>query len=265
MGGDDLSARALALWDANAERWTRLVRAGYDVYRDAHNSPAFFAFLPPVEGLEGIDIGCGEGANTRELARRGARMWAIDGSSTFVRYAQETDDASPLGIVYDVADAVALPFPDGRFDFATAFMSLMDIPDFRGALREAHRVLRPGGFLQFSILHPCFMTPRRRVLRDSERNILGIEIGGYFDTSPRTERWIFESVPIPERGAPFEFVQLHHTLAEWLNAVVDAGFAIERLAEPCATEDEARANPYIADTREAPLFLHVRARKAARS
>jgi SAM-dependent methyltransferase len=258
---DDLSARALALWEASAERWTRLVRDGCDVYRDTHNTPAFLAMLPPVAGLAGLDIGCGEGANTRELARRGARMLAIDGSATFLKYAQETESQNPLGIIYAYADAVALPFPDCRFDFATAFMSLMDVPDFAGALREAYRVLRPGGFLQFSILHPCFKTPQRRVLRDPDRNVLGIEIGGYFDTSPRTERWIFEKAPAEERVAPFEFVEFHHTLAEWLNALVGTGFVFEHLSEPCATEREARENPYIADTRVAPLFLHIRARK----
>lgn len=60
-------------WNENAETWTRLARAGYDVYRDHFNSPAFLELLPDVRGLAGLDIGCGEGHNTRLLARRGAR------------------------------------------------------------------------------------------------------------------------------------------------------------------------------------------------
>jgi ubiquinone/menaquinone biosynthesis C-methylase UbiE len=59
-----------------------------------------------------------------------------------------------------------LPFKSDSFEFATAFMSLMDMPDQVAALQEARRVLRPGGFLQFSILHPCFVPPHRKVLRD---------------------------------------------------------------------------------------------------
>src|SRR3954447_23795109 len=58
-------------WDGNAEAWTRLARAGYDVYRDHLNTPAFFAMLPDVAGLSGLGIGCGGGANTRLLARGG--------------------------------------------------------------------------------------------------------------------------------------------------------------------------------------------------
>ena len=50
--------------------WTQLSRAGYDTYRDHLNTPAFLQMLPEVNGLTGLDIGCGEGSNTRELAAR---------------------------------------------------------------------------------------------------------------------------------------------------------------------------------------------------
>ena len=56
-------------WDKNAEAWTRLARAGYDTYREYLNTPAFFAMLPDVRGLAGLDIGCGEGHNPRLLAK----------------------------------------------------------------------------------------------------------------------------------------------------------------------------------------------------
>jgi trans-aconitate methyltransferase len=65
-------------WDRNADSWIELSRAGYDVYRDLVNTPAFLAMLPDVTGSTGLDLGCGEGHNTRLLARRGARMRAID-------------------------------------------------------------------------------------------------------------------------------------------------------------------------------------------
>ena len=50
-------------WNDSAESWAKLARAGYDVYRNHLNTPAFFAMLPDVEGLSGLDIGCGEGFN----------------------------------------------------------------------------------------------------------------------------------------------------------------------------------------------------------
>ena len=91
-----MEAREVAkYWEANAENWTRFSRAGHDVYRDAVNTPAFLAMLPPVDGLAGLDIGCGEGANTRLLARRGARMHAIDVAPTFIRNAQAEEEREP--------------------------------------------------------------------------------------------------------------------------------------------------------------------------
>ncbi|MEF2072826.1 class I SAM-dependent methyltransferase [Consotaella aegiceratis] len=253
-------------WEGNAETWTRHSRAGYDVYRDSLNTPAFLAMLPPIDGLSGIDIGCGEGANTRQLARLGARMQAVDIAPTFIRHAQEQEAAEPLGIDYRVGDGMALPFPAATFDFATAFMSLMDMPDQARVLEEAARVLKPGGFLQFSILHPCFAPPHRKVLREADGRVRAIEVGRYFDAvDGEIERWWFSTAPESERQsiAPFQVPRFHRTLSQWVDFICRAGFVIEQFIEPSATTDQAERQPRIADTRMAPLFLLVRARKPA--
>ena len=259
------AGRSNALWEANAETWTQLARAGYDVHRDLVNTPGFLAMLPPVAGLHGLDIGCGEGANTRSVARLGARMDAIDVAPTFVAHALATEVVEPLGIAYCVADALALPFADATFDFATAFMSLMDVPSYETALREAFRVIRPGGFLQFSILHPCFVPPHRRVIRDDDGVAHTIEIARYFDrVDGEIERWMFSAAPEDARASvePFEVPIYHHTLADWINDLVEAGFTIERLGEPSVDDATAAAHPIVADTQIAPLFLHIRARRS---
>jgi SAM-dependent methyltransferase len=255
------AAQVARYWDANADTWTRHARAGYDIYRDALNTPAFLAMLPPVSGLRGLDIGCGEGANTRQLARLGADMDAIDIAPVFIRQAQAV---GPLGIRYAVADAADPPFANAAFDFIVAFMSLMDIPLQQRTLHEAARILRPGGFLQFSILHPCFAPPHRRVLRDPDGTTRAIEVAGYFDRiDGRVDSWWFETVPREERErvAPFCTPRFHRTLSEWVEMLCRAGLGIEQFGEPRASPDLARAEPIVADTCIAPLFLHVRARK----
>lgn len=257
-----------ACWEANAENWTRLARAGYDVYRDALNTPAFLAMLPPVDGLRGLDIGCGEGGNTRQLARRGARMSAIDVAPTFVLYAREAEEAQPLGIDYAIADALSLPFPDDSFDFATAFMSLMDVTDPGCAVREAARVLRPGGFLQFSILHPCFAPPYRKVMRNCDGTTRAIEIARYFDgVDGEIETWCFSSLPPEVKSVvkPFRVPIFHRTLSQWVEMMVTARLVIEAFGEPRASLEVAATVPNVEDTRVAPLFLHIRARKAISS
>ena len=71
-------AEVAQYWEANAETWTQHARAGYDIYRDGLNTPAFLDMLPPIRGLSGLDVGCGEGSNTREFVRLGATVHAID-------------------------------------------------------------------------------------------------------------------------------------------------------------------------------------------
>jgi SAM-dependent methyltransferase len=243
------------LWETGAEAWTQWVRGGGDVYRDLHNTPAFLASLPPVRGLIGLDIGCGEGAGARALAAHGARMTGVDIAPTLVQFAAETERSDPHGVTFAVADAAALPFPAASFDFATAFMTMMGLPDPWGALREAYRVVRPGGFLQFSILHPCFVPPLRRVLRDAAGLAYAVEVGRYFDCAPHILEWRIGD------DRTFRAVQFHHTLGEWMNGLVDAGWQIESIAEPSATESEAAAEPGVQDTRVVPLVMHVRARR----
>jgi SAM-dependent methyltransferase len=259
--------RVADYWEGNAETWTRHSRAGRDVYRDALNTPAFLALLPPVAGLKGLDIGCGEGSNTRRVARLGARMSAIDIAPTFIRHAQEAEAAEPLGIVYTTGDGMHLPFGDGAFDFATAFMCLMDMPDQTAVLGEALRVLSPGGFLQFSILHPCFVPPHRKVLREADGQPRAVEVAGYFDRiDGRIDTFWFGSVPQAERATvdPFRVPRFHRTLSDWVDMICAAGLMIEKFAEPSASEAVAAAEPEVSDTRIVPLSLVVRARKPPR-
>jgi len=251
-------------WDTNAHVWTELARAGYDTYRDQFNTPAFLDMLPDVTGLQGLDIGCGEGHNTRLLVGRGARMVAIDVSPVFVRHARQSEEQGALSIDYHVASAVELPFADATFDFATAFMSLMDIPETDCVLAEACRVLKPGGFLQFSITHPCYDTPHRRRLCDENGFTYAYEIGDYFrNLDGEIVEWLFSAAPseVREELPNFRIPRFTRTLSQWLNLVLDAGFLLERIAEPCPSNKAVRAYPDIQDAQAVAYFLHVRARK----
>jgi len=254
-------------WDANAEAWTRLVRAGYDRRRDVFNTPAFFEMLPGVNGLEGLDVGCGEGHNTRLLASRGAHVTAVDISRTLIRYAREAEKETPLGIRYAVADAAELPFGDASFDFATAFMSLMDMPEPERVVAEIFRTLRPGAFLQFSTLHPCFAgAPRFKRLRDEHSHTYAFEVGEYFrKLDGEVEEWIFGAAPREVKAAlrPFRIPRFTRTLSEWLNLLLDAGFVLERFGEPRPSDEAVREYPGLQDAQVVACFLHVRARKPA--
>lgn len=251
-------------WDANADAWTKLARAGYDVYRDHLNTPAFFDMLPSVDGLSGLDIGCGEGHNTRLLAKRGARVTAIDISEVFIKHARQYEEQEPLGIDYRVASAVELPFDDRAFDFAAGFMSFMDIPETDRVLAEAYRVLKPRGFLQFSITHPCYDTPHRRNLRDDNGLTYAIEVGDYFrNLNGEVSEWLFGAAPPQAKdGLPkFKTPRFTRTLSQWLNLLIETGLLLERIEEPRPNDETVRACPYVQDAQVVAYYLHIRARR----
>jgi len=251
-------------WDDNAEAWTALSRKGYDVYRDWVNTPAFMKMLPDVSGLHGLDVGCGEGHNTRLIADRGAHLTAFDISRKFVRHAQNKSAKEGFNIRHCIASAVELPFINETFDFVVATMSLMDLPEHDLALAEVYRVLKPGGFLQFSICHPCFSTHHRKPVKDENGVEYAVECGNYFNP-PQGEilTWMFSSAPreLRDRFQPFQIPCFYHTLSEWLNLLIDIGFRLERFVEPHADKETARKCPQVADTRVVAYFLIIRCRK----
>lgn len=251
-------------WAENAETWTRLSRAGYDIYRDVLNTPWFLRFLPDVTGLNGLDIGCGEGTNTRSVARLGARMTECDLVDTFVEYAKSAEAADPLRIDFVQADARKLPFGDEQFDFATSFMCLMDFAHADQAMSEAYRTIKRGGFLQFSILHPCFVTVHSHKTRDPETGRLGRTVYDYFTHSKGSEEtWTFSGMPdaVKAQVPKFNVPRYHRPLSDWTSDITAAGFVLEAIQEPRATEQEGQDHPVVADTIDTPLFIHFRCRK----
>jgi SAM-dependent methyltransferase len=139
------------------------------------------------------------------------------------------------------------------------------VPETGRVLAEAYRVLKPGGFLQFSITHPCFDTPHRRNLRDESGRTYAIEVGEYFrNLQGEVVEWLFSAAP-PEirEGLPkFKVPRFTRTLSQWLNLVTEKGFLLERVEEPRPSDEVVAECPYIQDAQVVAYFLHVRARKA---
>ena len=94
------------------------------MYRDLVNTSAFFALLTSVHGRRCLDIGCGEGHNTRLLAERAAQVVALDIVDTFIEAAESSDGGRRIRCL--LGDGAQLPFRSSCFDAVTAFMSLMD-------------------------------------------------------------------------------------------------------------------------------------------
>ncbi len=250
-------------WNRNADLWAAEVRAGHDVYREHYNNPAFLAFIGDLADKRVLDAGCGEGHNTRILARRGARMIGADISTRMIELAREEEQTRPLGIQYEIASYTAMPkFAPDSFDAVVSFMALMDGPDFPSAMREIYRVMRPGAQLCFSIIHPCFMTRGFGWIRDESGRETGYTGGNYFNNQPWIERWKFSKTPGSPEVEDFSVPRFDRTLSEYINPVIAAGFILKEIHEPCPTEEACRANPWLVRWREhMPLFFYVKAAK----
>ena len=104
------------------------------------------ALLPDPRGLEVLDLGAGTGFYAAWAASRGAkRTVALDLTAEML-----ADAAGPAV----VADAARLPFAGRSFDLVVAALLLSFVPDVCSVLDEAARVLRDGGSLVLSDLHP---------------------------------------------------------------------------------------------------------------
>jgi SAM-dependent methyltransferase len=239
------SADLRGAWADHAAEWIEWARApGHDSYAQFHKE----AFLPllPAPGRKTLDLGCGEGRVSNDLAGLGHRVVGIDRSAEMIEAAR----AAYPEIAFEVADAASLPFRDESFDCVVAFMSLHDTDDLEAAIGECGRVLREGGRLCFAIIHP-------------------LNSAGWFDDVTADAGFVIEGSYLDESfyehsrardGLTMTFVSKHRPLQSYSDALAGAGFLIESIRES-GVPDTVLREP-APRWRRIPLFLHCRAVKA---
>jgi SAM-dependent methyltransferase len=252
---------ALASWEESADAWDDFVESGLDYYRSEFHGPALLEACAPVAGGAVLDLGCGQGWFSRQLARAGAGSVAgLDWSERLVTHAQRHELATGLGIRYQVGDAARADelLAGSRFDLVTACMSLMDMPRPGDALAAARRLLRPGGRIVASVSHPASDTTHRRWARDAAGNKLALEIDGYFEAKPGFMDWNMKRL-----SRRFRTVQYRYTLARWSEMIAGAGLVITRMWEPRPTVEALARRPELADAKRVPFILIFGLRAAA--
>jgi len=204
-------------WEKQASSWAAWARTpNFDAYWDY--SPAFFDLLP-APGRRTLEVGCGEGRVARDLVKRGHRVTACDSTFELLKLAADADEASG----YLRCDAAALPFRDESFDLAVFYNSLMDIDDMEASVREAARVLTPGGRMCACVTHPI---PDAGKFESSEDDARFVISGTYLGD----RRWI--EIPMERDGLRMEFAGWAYPLEGYFRVLEDAGFAIEAVREP---------------------------------
>lgn len=247
-----LIADPAAAWDSAATAWDDFVEAGLDYWRTEVHGPSLLNACGDVAGQRALDLGCGQGWFSRQLAARGARVEAVDMSEGQIANARRHEAARPLGITYHHLDAtrIAERWPAGHFDLVTACMALQDTPHAGQILTAARRVLTPEGRMAFSIVHPLASAPHHQWQQNDEDANVAMCVGRYFESGPFVLNWTMER--LREHWATPAW---HRTLTDWSRLITDAGFAIVHLDEPHPMPEQIARNSKLASALVFPFFL----------
>ena len=176
---------------------------------DAAPNPLIFAEEPAVRGLidalppgRALDAACGTGRHTKYLVARGYDVVGIDASDAMLERAR----AAVAGADFRVGDLAALPLGDASVDLAVCALALTHCPRLEPPLTELARVVRPGGTVILSDMHPF-------------HSALGFT--GFFVSTDGTA------------GAVRSYFHLH---ADYLTAFAASGLVVRRCLEPRTDE-----------------------------
>jgi ubiquinone/menaquinone biosynthesis C-methylase UbiE len=148
MQRDAVKQQVAAHWDRRAAHFdedfghsirTSGERAAWDRILDL--------VVPRRQALEALDVGCGTGFLSFELASRGHRVTGVDFAPAMIAEARRKAADRSLAVRFEEADAEQLPFGAASFDLVISRHVLWTLPHPQAAIDEWRRVLRPGGRL----------------------------------------------------------------------------------------------------------------------
>jgi len=167
-----------------------------------------------------LDVGCGEGRFCRMLRDAGVKATGIDPTAQLLDVARQRDPSGD----YRLGRAEKLDFADRSFDLVVSYITLVDIPDFRAAIREMTRVLKPGGSMLIANL-TSFTSAcgDRGWVKNGDGEHLHYPIDRYLDEHSLWLEW---------SGIRIE--NFHRSLSAYMSAFLENGLALTFFAEPDA-------------------------------
>lgn len=246
---------------------------------DEHLGPMFFEpYAADLVGRLSIDPGdavlelaCGTGIATRRLVDAlplGASLTATDVNEPMLEIARGTVGTTEP-VTWETADACALPFGDEWFDAVVCQFGVMFFPDKPGALREAFRVLHPGGSLAFNVWASLGENPVARIAHEVVESFFTSDPPAFYHLpfgmhDVRTTRALLDeagfrsiacvTVPLTARSESARHAAIGLVLG---NPVINA--ILERGTAPPDRIIDVVAERLAAEGGEAPMTLPMRA------
>ena len=234
-----------AEWEAFAREWIARCEEQRDEAREGLLDDWMLELVGDVSGKRVIDLGCGEGRFCRMLAARGAEVLGVDLQPAFIEYAEARKGEREKYLVGDMEELQGVP--DGAFDLAVSYISLVDVPDMLAAINQAARVLKPGGRLLVANLSPMAtaVSTGNWWQRDDKGRKLHYKVDNYSEEGPRT-------LPF---GPKFKLTNYHRMFSTTINAFIDAGLTVKRVHEPMPNEAQLKRRPGLDDLFRAAIFI----------
>ena len=240
-----------AEWAAAAAKWIERIRSDRgDPSRRGLLDDWMLDAVGEVRDLDVIDLGCGEGSFGKMLAERGAHVTGIDACPAMVDAANARRGEREQYHVNNMETLAGVG--DERFDLATSYITLVDVPDYRRAIAEAFRVLRPDGGFVVCNLAPM-VTAGNMWVRNGDGTKLHYRLDDYMDEGARATSMVGGN-----------FTNFHRTLSSYVNAFIEAGFMLQGLREPVPSAEQLAREPSNDDILRVPLFIIYLLRKPAR-
>lgn len=225
-------------WDASASNWILNIDRG-DRNREMLLDPAMLELAGDVSGLRILDVGCGEGRFCRIMSRRGAAVVGLEPTAGLLKAARERD---PSGEYVD-GRAESLPFDDESFDVVIAYLVLIDVLDYRTAIQEMARVVRPEGRLVVANINPFASTRATAWYRTESGQKLHVAVEDYYDEKVLDLEW-----------SGIRIVNYHRPLESYMSAFLESGLLLRAYHEPRPTFEAVEAYPDMIDEYRVPLF-----------
>ncbi len=248
-------------WEENAEAYASLIADEGTPHQKLILKPAVERLLGDVSGKRLLDAGCGEGYLSRYYARKGAIVTGVDISPSLLKFAREESQDIGLDVTYIEEDICHLSsIDDDSFDIVLSNLVLLNVPCYIDAIKSFNRVLKMGGILVFSIVHPAFnfYGPGKWEMGEKDPETRRRE-GLYFKLDHYPEEKEYRRYWYTREGEKFpeEISFYHRTLSTYVNILVTNGFQIELIDEPLPPPN----NEFFDREERVPFFLVIEARK----
>ncbi|WP_273404188.1 class I SAM-dependent methyltransferase [Actinobacillus porcinus] len=213
--------------------------------------PTMLSLLPDLKGKKLLDLGCGTGEHLALYLEHGADfVVGMDLSEAMLtQAAQNLSQKRPRFSLYQSSMEQLNALPENDFDIITSSFAFHYVQDFPKLLADIKAKLKPNGTLVFSQEHPIVTAYKggERWEKNAQKEQVAYRLNFYRDEGERDRTWFKQ---------PFK--TYHRTTATIINQLIEAGFQIEKMAEPMLAE-QPEWHAEFKDLQHRPVLLFIRA------